>query len=106
MGAITQHDLKHYLKVLENPLFRDIFMRYTLPRSPFKTVEVFLDVEEETGTHWTCWYKENDTCYYFDSYVLTCPNEFEAYMNICNIFWSAYKILEMEDAICRHLCLE
>jgi hypothetical protein len=105
---LTQHDLKHYLRVLGVPRVRDIFMRDTLPRSPFKTERgiLNLDVEKGTGTHWTCWYKENDTCYYFDSYGLTCPNEFKTYMNKCNIFWSAYKIQKMGDVICGHLCLE
>ena len=105
---LTQHDLKHYLRVLKVPAVRDIFMRDTLPSSPFTTERgiLNLDVQEGTGTHWTCWYKENDTCYYFDSYGLTCPNEFKTYMNNCNIFWSAYKIQKMGDVICGHLCLE
>jgi hypothetical protein len=51
--ALTQHDLKHYLKVLKVPWVRDIFMRDTLPKSPFKTESgiLNLDVEEGTGTH-------------------------------------------------------
>ena len=37
-----------------------------------------LDVEHGSGTHWTCWYKLDSThCYYFDSYGLTSPSEFD-----------------------------
>ena len=49
-------------------------MRNGLPKRSLKTeCGIFnLDVENGSGTHWTCWYKLDSThCYYFDSYGLT-----------------------------------
>ena len=53
-------------------------MRNGLPKRSLKTEcgILNLDVENGSGTHWTCWYKLDSThCYYFDSYGLTSPSE-------------------------------
>ena len=55
-------------------------MRNGLPKRSLKTEcgILNLDVEYGSGTHWTCWYKLDSThCYYFDSYGLTSPSEFD-----------------------------
>jgi 23S rRNA C2498 (ribose-2'-O)-methylase RlmM len=51
--AITQHNLKYYLKVLKIPRVRDIFMNDAPPRSPLKMERgiLNLDVKEVAGTH-------------------------------------------------------
>jgi hypothetical protein len=56
------------------------------------------------GTHWTAWYKKDGLCYYFDSYGLPPPNEFEQYI-CCNLLRSTYVIQMMGDVICGHLCI-
>ena len=64
-----------------------------------------LDVEHGSGTHWTCWYKLDSTnCYYFDSYALTSPSEFDDYIKM-DIQVSPYNIHRVHPNICGHLCL-
>lgn len=86
--------------------FRGVYMRDQLPHKP-KKVEcgvLNLDVGTGKGTHWTCWYKIKNTCYYFDSYGLIFPKEFENYIK-CTIFYNTYKIQKENDIICGQLCL-
>jgi len=63
-----------------------------------------LDTLDGPGTHWTCWFKRKDICYYFDSFGLSFPIEFDAYIK-CDTYYSTYKIQEIDDVICGHLCL-
>jgi len=82
-------------------------MRDTLPKNSKMRESGILNLDsiKGSGTHWTCWYKvSNQLCYYFDSFGLTSPKEFDDYIK-CNIFYSTYKIQKMEDIICGHLCL-
>lgn len=70
-----------------------------------------LDVSSGYGTHWTCWFKRSapfeprkPVCYYFDSFGLSPPVEFNNYMN-CDIYHSTYQIQKLGDVICGHLCI-
>lgn len=81
-------------------------MRDSLPKKS-ETIEcgiLNLDSVRGPGTHWTCWYKKSTICYYFDSFGLAPPHEFEKYINF-KLCWSTYKIQRMGDVICGHLCL-
>ena len=82
-------------------------MRNGLPKRSLKTEcgILNLDVEHGSGTHWTCWYKLDSThCYYFDSYGLTSPSEFDDYIKM-DIQVSPYNIQRDHPNICGHLCL-
>ena len=82
-------------------------MRNGLPKRSLKTEcgILNLDVEHGSGTHWTCWYKLDSThCYYFDSYGLTSPSEFDDYIKM-DIQVSPYNIQTDYPNICGHLCL-
>ena len=82
-------------------------MRNGLPKRSLKTEcgILNLDVENGSGTHWTCWYKLDSThCYYFDSYGLTSPSEFDDYIKM-DIQVSPYNIQRDHPNICGHLCL-
>lgn len=78
-----------------------------------------LDVSSGYGTHWTCWFKSSvkgqslqkppsgvckPVCYYFDSFGLPPPLEFNNYMK-CDIYHSTYQIQNLGDVICGHLCI-
>ena len=81
--ALSSHQLYAFIKDLKIKNFRGIFMRNGLPKRSLKTEcgILNLDVENGSGTHWTCWYKLDSThCYYFDSYGLTSPSEFDDYI--------------------------
>lgn len=83
-------------------------MRDVLPKI-FKNIEcgiLNLDSINGPGTHWTCWYKPNNQiCYYFDSFGVNPPKEFEDYMK-CDILYSTYQIQKLDQIICGHLCLK
>ena len=81
-----------------------------------------LDVSSGYGTHWTCWFKSSvkgqspqnqskatkellkPVCYYFDSFGLPPPLEFNNYIK-CDIYHSTYQIQNLGDVICGHLCM-
>ena len=82
-------------------------MRDTLPSKCRKEECGILNLDsvKGPGTHWTCWYKNsNKICYYFDSFGLTSPSEFDDYVK-CDIKYSTYRIQNIDDIICGHLCL-
>ena len=81
-------------------------MRDTLPNEA-NNIEcgiLNLDSINGPGTHWTCWYKNKKLCYYFDSFGIYSPKEFNEYIK-CDILSSTYKIQRENDVICGHLCL-
>ena len=105
--ALSSHQLYAFIKDLKIKNFRGIFMRNGLPIRSLKTEcgILNLDVEKGSGTHWTCWYKLDSThCYYFDSYGLTSPSEFDDYIKM-DFQVSPYNIQRDHPNICGHLCL-
>lgn len=99
--------MEQYIKALKIPFFRGIFMRDTLPKASTKKEcgILNLDSNEGNGTHWTCWFKPNSThCYYFDSYGLPAPLEFDKYIKT-DIFYSSLNVQRDHQDICGHLCL-
>ncbi len=40
-----------------------------------------LDVSKNNGTHWVCYYKNNEKCYYFYSLGLDPPLELQVYLS-------------------------
>ena len=69
-NALTNFDLIRYVKLLDIPHFRGVFMRDTIPSSPRK-IEcgiVNLNLSLESGSHWTGYYKNGLNRIYFDSY--------------------------------------
>lgn len=96
-----------YIKKLKIKNFKGIYMRDNLPKTS-KKIEcgiMNLDSIKGSGTHWTCWFKKsNNLCYYFDSFGVEPPVEFEDYIK-CDIIYSTYHIQKFDDVICGHLCL-
>jgi hypothetical protein len=104
---LNQYDIMKYVKKLKIPNFIGIYMRDTLPKNSSNENEcgiMNLDSIKNSGTHWTCWFKNNNLCYYFDSFGVKPPLEFEAYMQ-CDILYSTYQIQKINEVICGHLCL-
>lgn len=104
--ALNQYDLDEYIKEFGIPHVRGIYMRDTLPKHVRK-VEVGvinLDSIHGPGTHWVCYYKKNNICYYFDSYGLPPPKEFDEYVQ-CDILYNTYNIQKEKEYICGQLCI-
>ena len=55
------------------------------------------------GTHWVCWYKNNDS-FYLDSFGVQPPNELIEYLS-SPIFYNTEKIQPDGEVVCGHLCL-
>ena len=66
---LTNFQLIDTVKQLNIPHFRGVFMRNDLPRRPLKRECGILNIDGASGrgTHWVCWYKNNDI-FYFDSF--------------------------------------
>lgn len=85
-------------------------MRDLLPDKCNKTEcgIINLDSVFSTGTHWTCYFKNNNHAVYFDSYGdANPPKELVKYLNVSNLEYNTDRIQRYEDPpICGHLCLE
>jgi hypothetical protein len=106
---LSQYDLIKYVRKLKIPNFKGVYMRDTLPKNSIINKEnecgiMNLDSVKGSGTHWTCWVKNNNLCYYFDSFGVHPPLEFENYIK-CDLIYSTYQIQKFDDVICGHLCL-
>lgn len=96
----------NFATLLKIPNFRGVFMRDQLPESRLEIESGILNLDslDGPGTHWTLWIKTNRKCYYFDSYGIQSPKEFDEYMKY-DITYSTYNIQKNYDIICGHLCL-
>ena len=110
---LTNFDLLDYVKKLDIPNFRGVFMRDTLPKSPYK-IEcgiVNLNTNNEKGSHWVCYYKKGLNRIYFDSFGQITPIEIQNYLKtrrereIGVIQRNTDIVQPFNTNICGHLCL-
>ena len=103
---LTNLELIDAAKKLRIPVFRGVFVRDNLPSKPNKTECGILNLDQSLGdgTHWTMWYRKNDTNYYFDSYGIQPPLEMKRYLN-GTILYSTERIQPKGEVFCGHLCL-
>jgi hypothetical protein len=81
-------------------------MRDTLPKKS-SIVEcgiLNLDSVDGDGTHWTCWWKNKNKKYYFDSYGFDPPKELRRYLKN-KILCSTFQVQKLGTSICGHLCV-
>lgn len=86
-------------------------MRDDLPQSkPWKNECMIInhDSINNSGTHWTCYVKEDVNVFYFDSYgKLAPPLELIRYLGSdCKILYNSKRYQEFNTIICGHLCLK
>jgi hypothetical protein len=106
LQPLTNKDLKQLTSKLQIKNFRGVFMRDNLPNNA-KDNEcgiINLDSYKNKGTHWTAYYKNEDKCYYFDSFGLDPPIELQKYLN-CQIELSSFQVQNFNTNYCGHLCL-
>ena len=112
-NALTNFDIIRYVKLLDIPHFRGVFMRDTIPSSPLK-IEcgiVNLNRSLESGSHWTCYYKNGLNRIYFDSYGQITPLEIQNYLKtskekgIAVIQRNTDAVQAINTHICGQLCL-
>lgn len=92
------------------PNFRGVFMRNQLPKrcKKYECGVINLDDKDGVGTHWVSYCKQNQVCFYFDSYGNLQPfNEFIKYVgNKCTIYFNYKRFQKFNTVICGHLCLK
>ena len=78
---LTNFHLIDTINILKIPHFRGVFMRNDLPRRPLKRECGILNLDGVSGrgTHWVCWYRNNNDKFYFDSFGVQPPNELIEY---------------------------
>jgi hypothetical protein len=106
LQPLTNRDIINLENELKIKDFRGVFMRDTLP-SKINKVEcgiLNLDISKNNGTHWVCYYKNKDKCYYFDSFGLDPPLELQNYLN-SQIELSTFQIQKFNTHHCGYYCL-
>ena len=63
-----------------------------------------LNLSNESGSHWTCWYKIRNEKYYFNSFGLPPPKELVDYLG-SPILYSTFQLQGMNDQNCGKWCL-
>ena len=65
---------------------------------------VNLDSSRNEGSHWCCYFKDNDKEIYFDSFGIQPPREIVKYLK-SPILYNAYQIQDYNDSNCGEWCL-
>ena len=109
-------DLEHLaLKVLKIPNFRHVVPSDELNGTPFcqECGIINLESHTESGSHWTCYFKDQNHRFYFDSYGQPPPIELVTYLkspielkeNAAVIHRSAVMVQHLDTNECGSLCL-
>ena len=79
LKPLTNYDIIKIVNELKISNFREVFMRDTLPNkiNELECRILNLDICKNNGTHWVCYCKNKDKCYYFDSFGLYSPLELQ-----------------------------
>ena len=105
--ALSNTDIANYVKILKIRNFRGCYMRDELKNSRAKDIEcgvLNLNLSNEAGSHWTCWFKVNNDKYYFNSFGLPPPKELVDYL-VSPILFSTFQLQGMNDQNCGKWCL-
>lgn len=110
---LTNIDLLKYVKLLQIPYFRGIFMRNELPKK-INNIEygiINLDDSKGEGSHWTAYVKQGKMIKYFDSFGnLRPPMELISYFysdgknNLVKYNHNRYQ--KYDKTNCGQLCLQ
>ena len=113
--GLTNIDIENYVKRLEIPYFRGVFMRDTLPAKPRKNecAIVNLNTSKEIGSHWVCLAKIGELRCYFDSFGQDVPIEIKKYLKTVNEYKNDEAVIarntdivqRVNSHVCGHLCL-
>jgi hypothetical protein len=114
----TNIQLENVAKKLKLKNFRGVIMRDEIKKmTPLKKECGILGskTSKEDNMHWTCWWKNGETKYYFDSFGLTPTNEIVKYLNPKGfksgadlkspITYSTFQIQQFNDENCGQWCM-
>ena len=109
--ALSNFELYNYVRRLEIPDFRGVFMSNTLPSRPHNSEcgIVNFGPSNTIGTHWVCYWKKGQDRIYFDSYGQITPHEIQIYLKTKGEGRSIKRntdiVQSFNSNICGHLCL-
>ena len=113
--TLTNFDLLEFVKKLEIPYFRGVFMLDNLPKGRPHQIEcgiVNFNNTMEKGSHWVCYYKNQSNRIYFDSFGQITPVEIQNYLKqkisekCVGVIQRNTDIVQPYNTnICGHLCL-
>ena len=108
-------ELLHFVEKLHIPNFRGVKMRDELPKKPHSRECGILNFNThlQSGSHWVCWYVNEDERYYFDSFGQAPPVELVKYLKTYEelkrglpaIRCSAVTVQHYDSDECGSLCL-
>lgn len=110
-GVTTNIQLQRLAERMRIPFFRGVFMRNTLPASPWMNENAIINLDdiEGPGTHWVAYMKRGNRVIYFDSYGnLRPPKEFVDYIQkyVTQIEYNYSSHQRYNQNICGQLCLQ
>ena len=102
----TDAELNCAAKKLKLRHFRGVFMSDELPEKPLSNECGIVNLKSSkfNGSHWTCWWKEGNNKYYFDSYGIRPSNEIVKYLH-SPINYSSFQIQQFSESNCGEWCL-
>src|SRR6266536_1041157 len=106
-SSLSNIDIEKYAKILKIKHFRGCYMRNELFNLKCNNMEcgvLNLNVSDESGSHWTCWFKTNEKKYYFNSFGLPPPKELVDYLR-STILYSTFQLQGINDKNCGKWCL-
>ena len=112
---LTNIELNTYARELEIPHSRCLYERYvtTVFVQHREWSVVNFNTSNQTGSHWVCYYRNNDDRTYFDSYGQITPVEIQQYLKTGSEFdrgkeviqRNTYIVQAANTSVCGHLCL-
>ena len=105
--TLSNIDIEKYVKILKLRNFRGCHMRDELKNLKLYNNEcgvLNLNLSNEPGSHWTCWFKTNNDKYYFDSFGLAPARELIDYLG-SPILYSTFQLQGIKDQNCGKWCL-
>ena len=110
---LSNFELLDYVKQLNIPNFRGVFMRDELPKKPWvnECGIVNFNTSQEPGSHWVAYFKDGKERIAFDSYGQVILRELSDYLktdkekNYAVIQRNTDIVQKFNTQICGHLCL-
>ena len=105
--ALSNIEIEKYVKMLQIRNFRGCYMRDEL--KDLKPLDkecgvLNLNLSNESGSHWTCWFKINNNKCYFNSFGLLPPQELIDYLR-SPILCSTFQLQGLKEKNCGKWCL-
>ena len=87
--------------------FIGVFSKSMLPNKLEENQSIVMNLDDGSGSHWTCIYNNGKHCEYFDSYGMPPPNEAVKFMKSTGkkISFSTSQIQKGNSTLCGYYCM-